>query len=218
MSKSAASIPALILCSIIALFPPLIKCQDSIADAARKNRAKESKESNATPKRVWTNDDVASASGVEGTTPKKETTESITETLRQFRILGKDELGAAVLKQAGVPDVNFPERRDWEQRLFSAKQAWLNQVERMEAHKDSSQASQEEEIRLAVGTQRIFERIKTQGIELARAEVNPVLKAQLAYKRQQDYCNHISGELRDRCELGLDQMKQKMQQEGIWPF
>jgi hypothetical protein len=211
--KRCASTAVLVLCSTVTLLSASAKAQDSVADAAQKNRAKDTKVSS---KRVWTNDDIASAKSPEELALQKETPESASAALHKFRMLGKEELGAGVLQQAGAPNVDFPNRKDWEQRLFEAKQAWANQIDRMEGHKDASQASQEEELRLAVGKQRIFERMRAEGVEQARAEKDPVLKARRAYKRQEDFCKQTSGDLRDRCEIGLDQLKLKMQREGIW--
>lgn len=202
----------LLLCSLAVLLPGTATPQDSVADAARKNR---SKDQTAT-KRVWTNDDIASASSPEPNSPVQETKESVSATLERFRMLDKDDLGVAVLRQAGAPDVNFSNRKDWEQKLFDAKQAWIDQVNRMDAHKDSSQASQQEELRLAVGKQRIFEHIETEGVEQAKAETDPVLKAHLAYRRQLDSCAGATGKFRELCEEALAQMKSKMQREGTW--
>ena len=212
MRNPLLSIRLVTLTLAIALIPVTLRSQDSVADAARKNRLKDP----TATKRVWTNDDMASASSTEPGAPKKETKESVSAALERFRMLDRYELGVAVLRQAGAPDVNFSKRRDWEQKLFEAKQAWIEQVNRMDAHKDSSQASQEEELRLAVGKQRIFESIKDEGIEQAKAETSPVLKAHLAYKRQQDSCTGATGKFRDLCDETLAQMRSKMQQEGIW--
>lgn len=202
----------LILCSLVVLLPATATPQDSVADAARKNR---SKDQTAT-KRVWTNDDIASASSPEPNSPKQETPESVSTTLERFRMLDRHELGVAVLRKAGAPDVNFPNRGDWEQRLFEAKNAWSDQVDRMVAHKDASQASQDEELRLAIGKQRIFERIESEGIEQAKAETDPVLKAHLAYRRQLDSCTGATGKYREMCDEALEKMRSKMQREGIW--
>jgi hypothetical protein len=206
------SIRVITLAIAVTLIPVALKSQDSVADAARKNRSKDQ----TVTKRVWTNDDVASASSTEPNTPQKETRESESATLERFRMLDGHELGVGVLRKAGAPDVNFPNRGDWEQRLFEAKNAWSDQVDRMVAHKDSSKASQEEELRLAVGKQRIFERTEAEGIEKAKAETDPVLKAHLVYRRQQDSCIGATGKYRDMCDEALANMRSKMQQEGIW--
>jgi hypothetical protein len=212
MRNPLLSVRLVTLTIAVALIPVTLKSQESVADAARKNRSKDQ-----TPaKRVWTNDDIASTNSTEPDTSKKETKESVSATLERFRMLDKYALGVAILRQAGAPDVDFPKRRDWEQKLFEAKQAWIEQVNRMDAHKDSSQASQQEELRLAIGKQRIFEQIEAEGTQQARAETDPVLKAHLAYKRQLDSCTGATGRFRDLCDEALAQMKSKMQQEGIW--
>jgi hypothetical protein len=212
MHNPVMSIRFFTLSAVVALIPATLKSQDSVADAARKNRSKDQ----TVTKRVWTNDDIGSTTSLEPSTPKKETKESMSATLEIFRMLDKYDLGVAVLRQAGAPDVDFPKRRDWEQKLFEAKQAWIDQVNRMVAHRDSDQASQQEELRLAIGKQRIFEQIEAEGIEQARAETNPVLKAQLAYRRQVDSCTGATGKFREICDQALAQMRSKMQQEGIW--
>lgn len=212
MRNSLLNIRLLAFSVAVALIPATLKSQDSVADAARKNRSKDQ----TVTKRVWTNDDIASASSTESSTPKKETKESVSASLERFRMLDRRELGVGVLRQAGAPDVDFPNRTNWEQKLFEAKQAWIDQVSRMDAHRDSSHASQEEELRLAVGKQRIFERIEAEGIEQARAGTDPVLKAHLAYRRQLDSCTGATGKFRDLCDEALAQMRSKMQQEGIW--
>jgi hypothetical protein len=203
---------SLLFVCFVVLLPVTTPSQESVADAARKNRAKDQ----TATKRVWTNDDVASASSPEPNSPKQQTKESVSATLERFRMLDRHELGVGVLRKAGAPDVNFPNRADWEQRLLEAKNAWSDQVDRMIAHKDASQASQEEELRLAVGKQRVFERIEAEGIEQARAQTDSVAKAHLAYKRQLENCTGATGKFRDWCDESLEQMKSKMQREGIW--
>ncbi len=204
---------SLLLVCFVVLLPVTTPSQESVADAARKSRAKDQ---TTVTKRVWTNDDVASASSPEPSSPKQETRESVSAILERFRMLDRHELGVGVLRKAGAPDVDFPNRREWEQKLLDAKQAWIDQVDRMVAHKDASQASQEEELRLAVGKKRIFERIEAEGIEQARAQTDPVAKAHLAYKRQLENCTGATGQFRDWCDESLEQMKSKMQREGIW--
>jgi hypothetical protein len=193
------------------LFSPSIHAQDSLADAARKNRPADAE---VTTKRSWTSDDMASArDSVQAPPPK--TPEEASETIRKFRLLGKEELGAAILRLAGV-NVDFPDRKDWEQRLFDAKQTWANQIDRMEAHKDASKQSRDDELLNTVGAQRIFERIRAKGIEQAKAVNDPVFKAQLEYKRQQESCNQATGDRYSDCLGSLEQLKWKMQRDGTW--
>jgi hypothetical protein len=202
-----------VCCAILGLSSISGKAQDSVADAARKNRPKDGQPS---AKKVWTNDDIHSTSPAGTTSDGPVVPKSDAEVLRQFKSLGKEDLGTAVLKLAGAPNADFPDRRNWEQRLFEAKQSWIDQVDRMEAHKDSSKAAQEEEIRLAEGAQQIFDRISSEGILQARATKDPALKSRLDYQRQLDFCIHVSGEAHDRCMAALEQLKWKMQKEGIW--
>jgi len=185
----------------------------SIADVARKNQTKDA---HVTAKRVWTSDDFPSTGEKESTVPLSKTPESASETLREFRSLDKEELGAAVLKMASAPDVDFPDRRNWEQKLFEAKQAWIDQVDRMMAHKDSSKDVLDTEIRLTQGAQSSFERISGEGIQQARAVNDPALKAHLQYRRQMDFCRQTTGDLLHSCLASLDELKWKMQREGIW--
>ncbi len=176
---SRLSISAFLLfCSTVGgVILPVANAQDSLAEAARKNRPKDVQ---VTAKRTWTNDDIQPTSQTASfSSAITETKESDSETLRKFRNLDKETLGAAVLKSGDAPNVEFPNRRDWEQRLFEAKQAWLDQVDRMVGHKDSSKYSQEEENRLALGAKRIFERISSEGVTQARAVNDPILKAHL---------------------------------------
>lgn len=188
------------------------KAQDSLADLARKNR---SKDAHIATKRAWTDDDFSSekesSSSLTGTSQESES-----ETLQKFRSLGKEELGAAVLKMANAPDANFGDRRNWEQKLFEAKQAWLDQVDRMVSHKDSSKEAQDEEIRLATGARRNFERVADEGIKQARAVNDPVLKAHLEYQRQLDFCKQTTGEMLQNCLASVDELKRQMQRDGIW--
>src|SRR5437879_2483486 len=102
--KRCASTAVLVLCSTVTLFSASTKAQDSVADAARKNRAKVSS------KRVWTNDDIASANSPEELALQREKPESASEAVHKFRVLDKEELGAGVLQQAGAPNVDFPNR------------------------------------------------------------------------------------------------------------
>ena len=201
------------LCVVGSLFSALGRAQDSVADAARKNRARDAQ---AAPKRVWTDDDFAFTGKKESSATAVGTQESASETLQKFRLMGKEELGAAVLKRINAPNVDFPDRRDWEQKLIEAKRAWLDQVDRMVAHKDSSKIVQETEIALAEKAQEDFERIADQGIQWARAEYNPRLKAHLQYERQLESCNRSTGDFRDICLARLAELKFQMGQEGLW--
>jgi len=188
------------------------KSQDSLADSARKNRPKDMQ---IARKRVWTNDDLQATSNNESSSLMGTSQESASETLQKFRSLGKEELGTAILKLSDAPNVTFPERRNWEQRLFEAKQAWLDQVHRMVGHKDSSKDAQDEEVRLAQGARRNFERIANEGVQQARAVNDPVLKAHLQYQRQLDFCKQTTGELLEKCLASVEQLKRQMQREGI---
>src|SRR5216684_5067426 len=186
------------------------KSQDSLADSARKNRPKDMQ---IARKRVWTNDDLQATSNNESSSLMGTSQESASETLQKFRSLGKEELGTAILKLSDAPNVTFPERRNWEQRLFEAKQAWLDQVHRMVGHKDSSKDAQDEEVRLAQGARRNFERIANEGVQQARAVNDPVLKAHLQYQRQLDFCKQTTGELLEKCLASVEQLKRQMQRE-----
>jgi hypothetical protein len=139
--------------SALGFFSVSGKTQDWVADAARKNRQNTAQTAR---KKVWTNDDLPSTIVPEILPKGPATPLSDSEILRQFKLLGKEELAAAVLKRAGAPNADFPERKNWEQRLFDAKQSWVDQVDRVEGHKDASKASEEDEIRLALGAQRIL--------------------------------------------------------------
>lgn len=144
------------------------------------------------------------------------TTDSASSTPEKFRHLGKENLGAAVLKMANAPDVDFADRRNWEQRLFEAKQAWLDQLERMESHKNSSKDVRDTEIRLTEGAQSNFERIAGEGIRQARAVNDPKLKAHLQYEKQADFCRGATGAFLQQCIASLDRIKSQAQQEGNW--
>jgi hypothetical protein len=76
--------------------------------------------------------------------------------------------------------------------------------------------SRDEELRLAVGAQRTFERISQEGVKQARAVNDPVLKAHLDYQRQQDFCKQTTGDLLFKCQASLEELKLKMQREGTW--
>lgn len=189
--------------------------QDSLADAARKNRPKDAQ---VASKRTWTDDDFehtgdkgSSASALRGMTP-----EGAAEAVRKFRSLDQQEIGAAVLKQANAPDVSFPDRKNWEQSLFEAKQAWVDQVARMDGHRDAAKDARDEELRLAIGAQRNFYRIADEGIEKARAVNDPILKAHLEYKRRLDSCRAMSGDLRQSCVEAADRFMWQMQRDGSW--
>lgn len=202
----------IVFCFLVSLSSSVGSAQDSVADAARKNRTKDAQTAN---KRVWTNDDISSAGKKESAAPSAGTQETASETLQKFRLLGKEELGA-VLRAYNAPNVNFPDRRDWEQRLFEAKRAWMDQVDRTAAHKDSNNYVLGPEIALAEKAQENFERIVDEGTRSARAESDPRLKAHLQYERQLEACNRSTGDSRTICLAQLDQLKFKMGQEGVW--
>jgi hypothetical protein len=90
----------------------------SLGELARQRRPRDAK---ATTKQVWTSDDFPSPTEREAPVPTRAEEASTSETLLKFRLLGKEELGAAVLKRANAPNVDFPDRKNWEQRLFEAK-------------------------------------------------------------------------------------------------
>ena len=190
----------------------------SVADAAHENRPKDA---HPATKRVWTNDDFPSAVDIQATgntaipASKLGTQESTNGTLEQFGHLGKEELGAAVLKMANA-NVDFPNRKDWEQRLFDAKQAWLNQLDRMMAHKDSNQNVKETEIGLTRNAQSNFENVRRDGIEQARAVNDPVLSAHKEYERRLDFCKQASGDFLLTCLNAANDFKYQMQRDGIW--
>lgn len=189
--------------------------QESLGDVARRNRPKDAKTS---PKRVWTTDDFESAgdgpSSVDGVNGGNQANPE--DAVREFRSLDQEQIGTAVLKQANAPDVAFPDRKDWEQRLFEAKQAWIEQVARVAAHKDANKDVQDEELRLATGAQRNFYRIANEGIEKARAVNDPILKAHLEYQRRLESCKSMSGDLYMSCVRGADEFKWQMQRDGSW--
>jgi hypothetical protein len=200
-------------CLAVGLFYTLARAQDSVADAARKNRPKDTQ---TTTKRVWTNDDIASAGKKESTVPLTGIQQTASETLQKFRLLAKEELGGAVLKAHNAPNVDFPDRKDWEQKLFEAKRAWVDQVDRMVAHKDTNNYVLGPEIVLAEKAQENFERIVEEGTQWARAESDPRLKAHLQYERQLGVCNRSTGSFQDKCLARLAEFKFQMGQEGVW--
>ncbi len=87
------------------------------------------------------------------------------EALDRFRLMDKEKLGRAVLTMAQA-DVAFPGRKNWEQALFDAKQEWMRQLDRAEAHQGTSTSS--EEVHLAEAAEANFERVRSAGIESAR--------------------------------------------------
>jgi hypothetical protein len=121
-----------------------------------------------------------------------------------------------VLKMANAPDVDFPNRTDWEERLFAAKRAWLDQLGRMEGHKDSSHNARDTETRLTHGARLCFEGISGEGVQQARAVNDPVLKAHLDYQRQLDFCRQTAGDFLRRCLASVDELKWQMEREGTW--
>jgi hypothetical protein len=73
-SNPMLSVRLVTLTIAIVLIPVSLKSQESVADAARKNRSKDQ----TSAKRVWTNDDVASSpNSTEPDTSRKETKESV---------------------------------------------------------------------------------------------------------------------------------------------
>jgi hypothetical protein len=135
--------------------------------------------------------------------------------LEQFRHIGKEELGTAILKMANA-DVEFPSRRDWEQSLFEAKQEWQDQVDRMMAHQDSNQSVKDTGIGLTRKAQLNFESVRKDGIQKARAVSDPVLKAHLQYEQQLDSCKQTSGDCTTSCLYNAEMFKYQMQREGAW--
>lgn len=148
--QSASHRLLLCLCSILSLFSISATAQDSVADAARKNRPKDAQPA---PKKVWTNDDLPSVSvkSSEALSNVPVGPDSDSEILRQFRLLSKEELAAAILKRAGAPDVDFPERkrgfskqskrgwtswRGWKVIKTQAKQRWRRKFDMRREHSE----------------------------------------------------------------------------------
>lgn len=203
MFQRIGALRLLIMCCVVV-------GRSQAAEQTRKDKPKDTQ----TTKRVWTNDDFSST-GTGASIPDK-IPDSASSTLEKFRHLGKEDLGAAVLKMANAPDVDFADRRNWEQRLFEAKQAWLDQLERMEGHKNSSKDVRDTEIRLTQGAHSNFERIAGEGIQQARAVNDPKLKAHLQYEKQADFCRGATGAFLQQCIATLDRIKSQAQQEGNW--
>lgn len=107
--------------------------QPTLGDMARNLRKKDA---GATSKRVFTNDDVASApSDTAGSSPIQQSDpdtwrdriDSFKTTIAPFETLPPDELARAVL---GNLDCDFPGRRGWEENLASQKDAVVTSLQR----------------------------------------------------------------------------------------
>jgi hypothetical protein len=210
--KKIAGLSLLIVCCVVAG-----GTQDSPAPQAGKNKPKDAQ---VTKKRVWTNDDF-SPTGNAGTSASVVAPQSPTGTLEEFRNLTKEDLGAAVLQMAKA-NVDFPGRREWEQRLFDAKQAMVDQAKRMEGHKDANLDVQRQEIRSSQEATTNFKIIASEGIQKAQAENDPKLKAHLRYENLSHEClqyspNVINGRnLQQECWASLESLKKQMLEEGTW--
>jgi hypothetical protein len=120
---------------------------ESLADAARAMRA-QGKAHPASANRKYTSDDVTPAGSGDGPTlttttgEKKEAAEGETEQggseqgktrklseqdWSEFYDLDREQTARAVLEYANLPaDTLFPDRAEWEFRLFEAKQDWVH--------------------------------------------------------------------------------------------
>lgn len=174
---------------------------------------------------AWTNDDFLYPGDV-GPSTSVVAPQSPTGALDEFRNLSSEELGAAVLKMAEA-DVNFPGRGNWEQRLFDAKQAMVDQAERLEGHKDANLDVQRQEIQNSQDATTKFKAIAGEGIQKAKAESDPKLKAHLQYEEWASQCSQYSSSVQtvgpnagvnasEECYAGLTNFKAQMQQEGTW--
>ena len=212
MLKKSAGLSLLIVCCVVAG-----RTQDSPAQQAGKNKPKDAQ---VTKKRVWTNDDFSST-GNAGASESVLAPQSPTSALEGFRNLSKEELGAAVLKMAKV-NVDFPGRGDWERRLFDAKQAMVDQAERMEGHKDANLDVQRQEIQKAQDATTRFKMIAGEGIQKAQAESDPKLKAHLRYEDLAGECLQYSPSVingvnaSEECYARLESLKRQMLEEGTW--
>jgi hypothetical protein len=206
---------------------PVATQAQSLGDIARKNQADKAAAAKANPVSVPVHELQGNSLQQEISIPKTE--ESVSSALEQFRHIGKDELGTAILKIANA-NVDFPNRRDWEQSLFEAKKEWQDQVDRMMAHKDSNQSVKNSEIGLTRKAQLNFESIRRDGIEQARAVNDPVLRAHLRYEDWARLCISQPGlslgirpfagmtgsDMKAQCWAALENFKNQMQEEGTW--
>ena len=137
----------------------------SLGDAARDLRA-QGKAHPASQKRTFTNNDVPSSpsagslagnstagdkneSGSPATEKAKENgadqDQELTEQdMSEFYDLDREDLGRAVMHYYKLPlDTPFPDRADWEFRLYEAKQDWVHAYMNQKAHPGDEQAAAE---------------------------------------------------------------------------
>lgn len=110
--KTILSVAALVLFASFPLF------SQSLADAARANRAKDAK---PTAKRVWTDDDIQHSSPSAGTqaspTRQKNYKAEATAALEHAKGLTAREIANQIVK-----DIQFPGRPEWETKLYDQSQ------------------------------------------------------------------------------------------------
>lgn len=158
--------------------------ESSLGDVARNLRA-QGKAQPPSQKRTFTNDDVRSApsggtpagnssagdkkaSGNPGAEKTKESEaeedQELTEQdLSEFYDLDREDLGRAVMRYYKLPDdTPFPDRAEWEFRLYDAKQDWVHAYMNQKAHPQDEQALAE----LRQSDQR-FDKIIEEGKERA---------------------------------------------------
>lgn len=136
----------------------------SLGDAARSVRKKDA---STALKRVFTDDDVASArfeGGASSGRTSCDKPETVLRTMSKFFDMDRVTLGQAVLRMANI-DVHtpFPERSEWEFSLFDAKQKMARETLQAEAHPNDVQ-----EQKLAEKKLNAFDAIADRGIQQAR--------------------------------------------------
>jgi hypothetical protein len=150
----------------------------SLGDAARQLRS-QGKAHEAGQKRSYTDDDVkpaakpataeakAAATGVQGqkTDSKQDEGEELTEQdASEFYDLGREETGRAVLAYGKLPpDTPFPDRADWEVRMYEAKQEWVHAYMNIKEHPHD-----EAGLKLYDQKSREFDAVANDGIRRAR--------------------------------------------------
>ena len=162
--------------------------EGSLGDAARKMR-QQGKAHASSQKHKFTDDDVTHASnsvpetdqkdgkpatGDETKGGKQASTSAGTKSAQRKEVtdaqisayydLGRTDTGRAVLAQANLPpDTPFPDRSEWEARLFEGKKEWVQEYVHCKEHQDDEAACGQ-----FVAKFQAWEKIADEGVERAK--------------------------------------------------
>lgn len=137
----------------------------SVADAARQNRPKDTK---VTTQRVFTDDDFEHSTVANTPEPAKSPTATVEDGQRKAKsaVDDLDKMTPRELSDSVVRDIQFPDRPQWEEKLYAEKQILVGKARALLATVDANAAQGIKDSALASFQVEAlsFNRLKAEGI------------------------------------------------------